>query len=722
MYRTICLLMRGEGIKERGNKLRFNVLTQQRRRDEFHFSFLAQQPKKNLLTSIILSGMWAICLETLFFVMLKSFEFEKTKEFFNEKMQLSMLIIVLWGVLLYAIHLNKSVSHKFRPVIRGYIFLFLIAHTLNWMYIMMQENMSLLLVNNWVYERYGQYMLSLLFIYMIYVFVYSLLGRIFLSVTITSLVLIIFGIVNHFKLIFRGDPFYPSDFTQITQMQSVIPMVMEYFSCWNIFLVIVSIVLLVYLVIYIRKHVPVIKPHIITRIILICGSTFMVYAYSNYSNTFMSNLLQKYGVTFVAWNQNVNYGDNGFVLGFVSNLDTTVIEKPEEYSKETMLQISNNIKKQYESNVGKKEKIEKPNIIFFMSEAFWDPTRLVNLSFSEDPVANLHHYIENFPGGQTIAPVFGGSTANTEFEALTSYSMSFLKPGSIPYQQAVAGQKEIPSIASELKNHGYYTNAIHAYGRSFYKRDDVYNVLGFDNFNAEDTMKNVEVDGDYISDVSISKEIIEELNKRKQPTFIHAVTMQNHFPFNPGRFEEKQIEISGLTDEGSKAELETYTEGVRRSDEALKYLIEQIQELERPTILVFFGDHLPVLGTNKAIYKEAGYIENEETVNERLAMAETPLLMYANFDILNDNLGLVSPIYFSNLVFDYAGLNKSPFYQFLSELHEEIPVLRDELKVDKNGEEMKDLTKKQKEMLEQYKMIQYDLLAGKQYSKDILFK
>ncbi|MDT3493900.1 sulfatase-like hydrolase/transferase [Bacillus toyonensis] len=711
-----------QGVKERGNKLRFNVLTQQRRRDEFHFSFSAQQPKKNLLTSIILSGMWAICLETLFFVILKSFEFEKTKEFFNEKMQISMLIIVLWGVLLYAIHLNKSVSYKFRPVIRGYIFLFLIAHTVNWMYIMMQENMNLLLVNNWVYERYGQYMLSLLFIYMIYVFVYSLLGRIFLSVTITSLVLIIFGIVNHFKIIFRGDPFYPSDFTQITQMQSVIPMVMEYFSWWNIFLVIVGIVLLVYLVIYIRKHIPVIKPHIITRIILICGSMFMVYAYSNYPNTFMSNVLQKYGVTFVAWNQNVNYGDNGFVLGFVSNLDTTVIEKPEEYSKETMLQISNNIKKQYESNVGKKEKIEKPNIIFFMSEAFWDPTKLVNLSFSEDPLANLHHYIENFPGGQTIAPVFGGSTANTEFEALTSYSMSFLKPGSVPYQQAVAGQKEIPSIASELKNHGYYTNAIHAYGRSFYKRDDVYNVFGFDNFNAEDTMKNVEVDGDYISDISISKEIIEELNKRKQPTFIHAVTMQNHFPFNPGRFEEKQIEISGLTDEGSKAELETYTEGVRRSDEALKYLIEQIQELERPTILVFFGDHLPVLGTNKAIYKEAGYIENEETINERLAMAETPLLMYANFDIPNDNLGLVSPIYFSNLVFDYAGLNKSPFYQFLSELHEEIPVLRDELKVDKNGEEIKDLTKKQKEMLEQYKMIQYDLLAGKQYSKDILFK
>ncbi len=103
-------------------------------------------------------------------------------------------------------------------------------------------------------------------------------------------------------------------------------------------------------------------------------------------------------------------------------------------------------------------------------------------------------------------------------------------------------------------------------------------------------------------------------------------------------------------------------------------------------------------------------------------MAQTPLLMYANFDMPNDNLGLVSPIYFSNLIFDYAGLNKSLFYQFLSGFYKEIPVLRDELKVDKNGEVINDLTKKQKEMLEQYKMLQYDLLVGNQYSKDILFK
>lgn len=714
--------MRGEGVKERGNKLRFNVLTQQRRRDEFHFSFSAQQPKNSLLISIILSGMWAICLETLFFVMLRSFEFERTKEFFNGKIQLIILITVLWGVLLYTIHLNKGISHKLRPAIRVYVLLFLIAHTMNWLYIMIQENMNLLLVNTWVYLQYGQYILSLLFIYIVYIFVYSLLGRIFLSTTITSVVLLVFVMVNYFKIMFRGDPFYPSDFTQIAHMDSVIPMVMESFSFWNMFLVIVGIGSLICVVMYIRKYIPVIKSHIIIRIILVCGSAFMVYAYSNYPNTFMNNLFQKGGVDIRAWNQAANYNVNGFVLGFISNLDTTVIQEPEEYSKENMQQIAKNIEKQYSGNINAQKKVEKPNIVFIMSEAFWDPTKLTNLSFSEDPVPNLHHYMENFPGGQTISPTFGGNTANTEFEALTSYSMSLLMPGSIPYQQAIPSQKEVPSIASELKKQGYYASAIHAFNRSFYKRDDVYKTLGFDNFNAEDTMKNTEVVGDNIGDLSMSKEIIDELNKRKQPTFIHAVTMQNHFPYTPNMFGENKIEISGLTEEESEAELEAYTEGVRLSDEALQYLIEQLDDLERPTLVVFFGDHLPLLGTNKSIYKEAGYIENEETVSERLAMAETPLLMYANFDLPNDNLGLVSPIYFSNLVFDYAGLNKSPYYQFLSEMHKEIPVLRDELKVNKNGEEIKDLTKKQKEMLEQYKMIQYDLLAGKQYSKDILFK
>ena len=659
---------------------------------------------------------------TMLFMILKVFNLDMMKDHLNQKLVLSVMMIFIWGITFYITHFNKKEMSILRASLRVHFILLLLAHTVALFYIVMQVNMSFIEAMNWIYFYNMQFILSFVVIYAIYILVYNLIGKVFLSMVLSSCTLVILGIVNYLKLIFRGDPLYPSDFTQITHMQSVIPMVMDYFSWSYIFVIIVSIVACIVAGIYMRRYIQNVKIHLGIRALLVVGSIFVLYAYGNFANTFMNKVFQKSGVDFVLWNQNENYASNGFVLGFISNLDTTVMEKPKNYSKENMLQIANDIKKQYSGNIGNQKKKEKPNIIFVMSESFWDPTKVTNLSFSEDPVPNLHHYIENFPGGQTISPTFGGNTANVEFEALTSYSMSLLKPGSIPYQQVITNKKEVPSIPTALKKEGYYTSAIHSFGRTFFKRDDVYKVLGFDKFNAEDTMENVDIDGDYISDLAMSKEIIAELEEQKQPTFIHAVTMQNHFPFTEGRFGENLIEISGLENEESKGELETYTEGLRRSDEALQYLIEQLDNLDRPTLLVFFGDHLPSLGTNKSFYKENGYITNEKTPSERLAMAQTPLLMYANFDMPNDNLGLVSPIHFSNLIFDYAGLNKSLFYQFLSELYKEIPVLRDELKVDKNGEVINDLTKKQNEMLEQYKMLQYDLLVGNQYSKDILFK
>ncbi|HFR4221729.1 LTA synthase family protein [Bacillus cereus] len=685
-------------------------------------STLFHLPKRNILISSIISSMVTLLVITMLFMILKVFNLDMMKDHLNQKLVLSVMMIFIWGITFYITHFNKKEMSILRASLRVHFILFLLAHTVALFYIVMQVNMSFIEAMNWIYFYNMQFILSFVVIYAIYILVYNLIGKVFLSMVLTSCTLVILCIVNYLKLIFRGDPLYPSDFTQITHMQSVIPMVMDYFSWSYIFVIILSIVACIVAGIYMRRYIQNVKIHLGIRALLVVGSIFVLYAYGNFANTFMNKVFQKSGVDFVLWNQNENYASNGFVLGFISNLDTTVMEKPKNYSKENMLQIANDIKKQYSGNIGSQKKKEKPNIIFVMSESFWDPTKVTNLSFSEDPVPNLHHYIENFPGGQTISPTFGGNTANVEFEALTSYSMSLLKPGSIPYQQVITNKKEIPSIPTALKKEGYYTSAIHSFGRTFFKRDDVYKVLGFDKFNAEDTMKNVDIDGDYISDLAMSKEIIAELEEQKQPTFIHAVTMQNHFPFTEGRFGENLIEISGLENEESKGELETYTEGLRRSDEALQYLIEQLDNLDRPTLLVFFGDHLPSLGTNKSFYKENGYITNEKTPSERLAMAQTPLLMYANFDMPNDNLGLVSPIHFSNLIFDYAGLNKSLFYQFLSELYKEIPVLRDELKVDKNGEVINNLTKKQKEMLEQYKMLQYDLLVGNQYSKDILFK
>lgn len=231
-----------------------------------------------------------------------------------------------------------------RASLRVHFILFLLAHTVALFYIVMQVNMSFIEAMNWIYFYNMQFILSFVVIYAIYILVYNLIGKVFLSMVLTSCTLVILCIVNYLKLIFRGDPLYPSDFTQITHMQSVIPMVMDYFSWSYIFVIILSIVACIVAGIYMRRYIQNVKIHLGIRALLVVGSIFVLYAYGNFANTFMNKVFQKSGVDFVLWNQNENYASNGFVLGFISNLDTTVMEKPKNYSKENMLQIANNIK------------------------------------------------------------------------------------------------------------------------------------------------------------------------------------------------------------------------------------------------------------------------------------------------------------------------------------------------------------------------------------------
>lgn len=683
---------------------------------------LLNNPEKNILIRVIMSSMIALLLIVCLFLSLRMFGLEGAKIYMNQKLPLAISYVLLWGGAIYLTLSYKGIGErrKLKSLVYVFAVLFILANTMSVFLMYMQNELNVFKTVDWLYGHVAHFMFSFVLIYIMYILTYALSGSVFFSSVFTSILFLVFSTINYLKIFFRGDPFYPSDFTQIAHLQSVIPMVMDSIHTKSIWISILGIVCSILLIMYLCKYIKPIKIHLVIRMIISISSIWIFYIYANYSDSFVGKWFQKWDVNFVLWDQWANYTENGTILGFISNLDTTVAKEPDEYTKDNVIKIANKIKNNYKHNVASEKQVDKPNVILIMSESFWDPTKLTNLTFSEDPLPNLHHYIGEFPAGQTISPTFGGNTANTEFEALTSYSMSFLNPGSIPYQQAIPKKKEIPSIVSELEKNGYHATAIHAFGRNFFKRDYVYSILGFDKFNAYDTMKHKEQDGEgYVSDVSMSKEIMDELKAEKEPTFIHAVTMQNHFPFSPGRYEETRTKIEGLNEE-SKAQLEEYTEGLRRSDEALQYLIEEINALSEPTLLVFFGDHLPALGVNKSIYKEAGYINAEKTVQERLAMSETQLLVYANFPLQNDDLGMVSPIYFSNMVFDYIGINKSPFYQFLSKLQEEIPVLKDDLKVNRDGEKI-NLNAEQKEMLKQYQLIQYDLLIGKQYSKDILF-
>ncbi len=182
---------------------------------------------------------------------------------------------------------------------------------------------------------------------------------------------------------------------------------------------------------------------------------------------------------------------------------------------------------------------QKPNVIFIMNEAFWDPTLLKNVKFSEDPLPTVHRLQKEMTSGFLLSPQFGGGTSNVEFEILSGQSMSFMPAGSVPYQQYIS--RPLPSLASYFKSQGYASTAIHSYERWFWNRENVYRYMGFDEFISKEGFDNPVNKGAFIADDEVSRRIIQEVEENEEPTFIYAVTMQNHGPYDDNRYGDNPI-------------------------------------------------------------------------------------------------------------------------------------------------------------------------------------
>ncbi len=631
---------------------------------------------------------------------------------------LVILFLMLFSTIKIQLKLLARLEQQHPKVLTGFKYLYIFLSSLaasmivNYYFQYFQMLKDPILTSEWIMSHISIYMAGVLYILFIFLLAYVLLGNLYFSSLITSFLLLAIGFIHYNKLNIRVEPLYFNDYKQLQAMKDVLPMITEYISIRQIFVVLVLFIGMGFL----SRYLPKLKIALWMRGIMFAVVITMLYSYTNFPKTFMNDFVQSSQVEIVKWNQIENYEVNGFLFGFLSNIHSDIIEKPKTYSKDSVLETA---EKYASGNASINESENKPNIIYLMSESFWDPTKL-DVEFSADPLANLRPLMEEHVSGAVLTPVFGGATANVEFEALTGMSTSFLKIGAIPYQEAVTKQSFIPTIASDLELKGYRTLAIHPYNRVFYKRNHVYNTFGIDEFIDEKTMSFQERTlGGVITDESLSYEILDQIKKTDEPLFIHAVSMQNHMPYNPGAYEENQIGIAGLGKE-SIATLEVYTEGIRRTDEALQLLVDQVEELDEPTVIVFWGDHLPILGTDQAIYKEAGYETEDRRMNTR-KYSETPLLIYSNFSKGQRDLGSVSPNYFAAIVYDLIGFDKPAFYNLLDELRDEIPGLKSNLRLDSAQEFMTELNEKQEELLEDYKLLVYDLLIGEQFSLPILY-
>lgn len=323
------------------------------------------------------------------------------------------------------------------------------------------------------------------------------------------------------------------------------------------------------------------------------------------------------------------------------------------------------------------EKI-KPNIVVIMSEAFWDINQL-DVELSRNPISFFDQLKKESISGELIVPVFGGGTANTEYEVLTGMTLkNYPWDWHVVYRESM--DEPTPSLASILSEYGYETIALHPYYPWYYRRDEVYPMLGFHQFISIENMEDAQQIGPFVSDAYVTDLIIDLIEDNEKPIFNFTVTMQNHGPYHNERFaddsEEKINVLTPINDEASDL-LACYAQGLYYSDLELKRLIDYLSVWDEPTLLVFFGDHLPMLGEDFLVYREAGFIgdESADVLKDEVKMMSVPYLVWANYPIDLESKEPMNASFLTPLILKTAGFPAPDYLNLVELLSHQAPVI-----------------------------------------------
>ncbi|MNI80573.1 hypothetical protein D3C73_1371100 [compost metagenome] len=95
-------------------------------------------------------------------------------------------------------------------------------------------------------------------------------------------------------------------------------------------------------------------------------------------------------------------------------------------------------------------------------------------------------------------------------------------------------------------------------------------------------------------------------------------------------------------------------------------------------------------------------------------------MILANFDIGNSPLGTLSPAYLGPAVFKLSGQTLPPYYTMLEQMRAQLPGLSKKVLIGASGE-LSSLSPEQQSLLDDYRMVEYDLLEGEGYAADLMF-
>lgn len=426
------------------------------------------------------------------------------------------------------------------------------------------------------------------------------------------------GVANHFVVMFKGQPIVPADLFALSTAASVgsgyaYTLDDRLLECLSVFAVYVTLL----------AYVPKVPFNARYLAINTTAAFVLVGCFGFWINT--CDIEEEYSCTVDVWGVKESYADQGTTLCFLKRIQDLTPSQPFGYD----IAVADELLAGQEVSTEDMTDENTPTVITIMNETFSDLSAYPGLEGTEAYPATYYRIAsEAIDSGYAYVSALGGGTCNSEFEFLTGSSMGYLGGGVYPYVLYDLDNTE--SLVSYFSSLGYATHAIHPAESTNWRRDRIYTQLGFDDFSDITVFEDADTLRGLTTDRATYDHALDLLAQDATPQFIFDVTIQNHGGYETGELPEEMSVSVPLTDGTTSAELDEYTSCIKQSDQDLAYFVDALNELDRPVVLCFFGDHQP--GFVDWLFEEThdGASADEiglEAVQERYTV---PYMIWAN--------------------------------------------------------------------------------------------
>lgn len=501
-------------------------------------------------------------------------------------------------------------------------------------------------------------------LFLLTLFFYFALGRTSRSAAAVFLIVALMGVVQASKLHYRYENFKFSDLLLAREGAKMManqfsPLMPPYF----IPAVLLMLAVVVFLSFLRRRRLPPVYGilGVVPVLLLMAASKPLLLSETTYAS--------HRAPYFNEWVEVEDAKGHAMIYAFIYSARDVFIQPPDNYDEATVEKIW---KAYDDAPIPADQKI---NVVAVMLESFNDFSDF-GLPFEQDPYESFHAIQKNSIHGKIVNNMFGGGTAYVERYFLNgcSYYARYYNP--------------FNSYVHYFKSQGYATLAMHPHDGAFYNRRNVNPKLGFDKFYyMENYFKDYD-DGDgYFPDRKLYDHLLALNRKAAAPYFNFTVTMQNHGPYDPDGAESVYLPRNLFSSDANYNQINNYLHGIKDSGDALKYLLERLDEDKSPTLLIVFGDHNPALGQETdGSYKDLGIDVGTDQLNGYLNRCRTPYIVWANSalkastgkDFVGEGPDL-SPQYLMNYAFHYLGWTGPRYMQIINSELPEVTVVNDQL-------------------------------------------